>query len=243
MKKTLFATVSILTLVLSALTASAQTQSREDILKELTARRAEIVKLEKTLAPLEKALLSPSEQDRAAYARFLKQPDTGLMRLLPREDYDGKIVSSVRGGGAYYSFTERSNEYGWSDISLEQGYLKTGFAGANYGMLTMLGDVPLENVSLETIAASLVAVHQAAANEPLARIEQRRWSDGTTVDGTAFKDRLPLKANSTYLLRAILYSSHDCLVAFRVVRIDSDGSAIILWKLLKNYPVPQLARN
>jgi hypothetical protein len=233
MKKILFATVSILALVLSA---SAQTQSREDILKELRARRAELVKLEK-------ALLLPSVEDQAAYADFLKQPDTGLIRLLPREDYDCKIVSSVRGGGSYYSFTERSQEYNASDLGLEGGYLKTGFAGANYGMLTNLGDVPLEQVSLETTATNIVAVHNPAVDEPKARIEQRRWSTGTTVDGTTLKDRLPLKANSTYLLRAILYSYHDCLVAFRVVRIDSDGSAIILWKLLKNYPVPQLARN
>jgi hypothetical protein len=236
MKKILIAAVSVLTLMLSALSAFAQTQSREDILKELTAKRAELIKLEK-------ALLPPSEEDQAIYANFLKQPDTGLIRLLPREDYDCKIVSSVRGGGSYYSFTERSSEYGASDIGLEQGYLKTGFAGANYGFLTMLGDVPLENVSLETTATNILAVHQPAANEPKARIEQRRWSDGTIVDGATFKDRLPLKANTTYLLRAVLYSSHDSLVAFRVVRIDSDGSAIILWKLLKNYPVPQLARN
>lgn len=237
MKKILIATVSVLTLMLCAFNASAQTRSREDILKELKAKRAELVKLEK-------ALLLPSEEDQAIYASFLKQPDTGLIRLLPREDYDCKIVSSVRGGGSYYSFTERSSEYGWSDIGLEQGDLKTGFAGANYGILTMLGDVPLESVSLETTATNILAVHQPAANEPQARIEQRRWSEGTTVDeATILKDRLPLKANSTYLLRAILYRSHDCLVAFRVVRIDSDGSAIILWKLLKNYPKPELARN
>jgi hypothetical protein len=236
MKKILISTVSILTLMLGALNASAQTQSREDILKELTAKRAELVKLEK-------ALLVPSEEDQAAYANFLKQPGTGLIRLLPREDYDCKIVSSVRGGGSYYSFTERSNEYGSSDIGLEQGNLKTGFAGANYGMLTMLGDVPLESVSLETTATNVLAVHQPPANLPQARNEQRRWFDGTIVDGMTFKNRVPLKANTTYLLRAILYSSHDSLVAFRVVRIDSDRSAIILWKLLKNYPVPQLARN
>ena len=236
MKKILIATVSVLTLTLSALNAFAQSQSREDILKELAAKRAELVKLEK-------ALLLPSEEDQAVYANFLKQPDTGLIRLLPREEYDCKIISSVRGGGSYYSFTERSNEYGYSDINLEQGNLKTGFAGANYGMLTMLGDVPLESVSLETTATNILAVHQPAASEPNARIEQRRWSNGTIVEGATFKDRLPLKANTTYLLRAVLYSSHDSLVAFRVVRIDSDGSATILWKLWKNDPVPQLARN
>ncbi len=30
----------------------------------------------------------------------------------------------------------------------------------------------------------------------------------------------------------------DALVAFRVVRIDNDSSAVIVWKLLKKYPIP-----
>jgi hypothetical protein len=228
--------MAFLAVMLSPLTVFGQTRSREDILKELTAKRAELVKLEK-------ALLPPSEQDQLAYADFLQQPDTGLIRLLPREDYDCKLISSIRGGGSYYSFTGRTHEYGESQIGLEQGYLKTGFAGANYGMLTMLGDAPLENVSLETTATNVLAVHHPAGEEPQARVEQRRWSDGTTIDDVMYKDRLPLKANSTYLLRSILYNYSDSLVAFRVVRIDADKSAIILWKLLKKYPVPQLARN
>ena len=34
----------------------------------------------------------------------------------------------------------------------------------------------------------------------------------------------------------------DVLVAFRVVRFDNDGSAIIAWKLLKSFSKPQLNR-
>src|SRR6185503_2364467 len=101
--------------------------------------------------------MEPSDEDRAAYADFLKQTDTGLMRILPRETY-GYDVVGMRGGGAYYSFTKRNHEYSnTSDISLEQGQLQSGFAGANYGMLTTLGDVPLENVSLEIGAAQILA--------------------------------------------------------------------------------------
>jgi hypothetical protein len=48
---------------------------------------------------------------------------------------------------------------------------------------------------------------------------------------------------ATYILRSIDYSESDVLVAFRVVRRDTDGSVIIAWKLLRKYAVPQLARN
>lgn len=231
------------TLLLSSLTVFAQTQSREDLLKDLAAKRAELSKLEKAVTELEKALLFPSEKDRAAYANFLRQPDTGLIRLLPRE-YDGRNLEgmTLRGGGAYYSFKERTNEYvNSSDISLEQGELTTGFAGANYGLLADLGDVPLESVNLEAVAA--LAQYTPPADEPHARIEQRRMSEGATINGVSYKNRQPFRLNSTYVLRSVNYHASDTLVAFRVVRIDSDKSAIILWKLLKQYPTPTLARN
>lgn len=231
------------TLLLSSLTVFAQTQSREDLLKDLAAKRSELSKLEKAVTELEKALLFPSEKDRAAYANFLRQPDTGLIRLLPRE-YDGRNLEgmTLRGGGAYYSFKERTNEYvNSSDISLEQGELTTGFAGANYGLLADLGDVPLESVNLEAVAA--LAQYTPPADEPHARIEQRRVSEGATINGVSYKNRQPFRLNSTYVLRSVNYHASDTLVAFRVVRIDSDKSAIILWKLLKQYPTPTLARN
>lgn len=231
------------TLLLSSLTVFAQTQSREDLLKDLAAKRSELSKLEKAVTELEKALLFPSEKDRAAYANFLRQPDTGLIRLLPRE-YDGRNLEgmTLRGGGAYYSFKERTNEYvNSSDISLEQGELTTGFAGANYGLLADLGDVPLESVNLEAVAA--LAQYTPPADEPHARIEQRRMSEGATINGVSYKNRQQFRLNSTYVLRSVNYHASDTLVAFRVVRIDSDKSAIILWKLLKQYPTPTLARN
>lgn len=235
MKKISIAAGTLITLLMAVATGFAQT--RDDLLKQIEAKRAE-------LAALHKLITEPSEEDRAVYADFLKQTDTGLIRILPRETY-GYDVVGMRGGGSYYSFTKRSHEYsGTSDISLEQGVLRSGgFAGANYGMLTTLGDVPLENVSLETAAAQILASHTPATEEPQARVEQRRTSEGTVINGTSFKNHMPLKVNSTYLVRAINYHGSDALVALRVVRIDNDNSAVIIWKLLKKYPIPYLARN
>ena len=49
--------------------------------------------------------------------------------------------------------------------------------------------------------------------------------------------------NTTYLLRSINYGESDVLVALRVVRKDTDGSVIIVWKLLKKYSAPELVQN
>src|ERR1700720_3405498 len=220
----------------------AQSASREDMLKEIEAKRAELQKLEKQF-------LAPSEEDRAAYAEFLRQPDTGLIRLLPREVYDTEVYKNklksltMRGGGAYYSFTRLTHEYGFgSDLELDSNNFSVGFAGADYGMLVNVGDVPLETATLEHPGARFIASYKSAGEEPRARVEQRRFGTGITVDGFNYKTHLPVAVNTTYLLRSIYYSESDVLVVFRVVRQDADGSVIIVWKLLKKFPKTEPAR-
>ena len=124
--KRIFAATLLMTTC--SLTLLAQTASRDDLLKDIETKRAE-------LAKLQEKFLAPSAEDRAAYTEFLSQPDTGLIRLLPREKYDGsgerKAKLDINGGGAYYSFARLTHEYGMGqDIGLESGYLSTGFGGA-----------------------------------------------------------------------------------------------------------------
>ncbi len=220
----------------------AQSQSREELLREMESRRSEVLELEKKF-------LSPSEEDLNAHAAFLSQPNTGLIRLLPREVYDvwankpKTKALTVRGGGAYYSFARLTHEYGYgSDIQLSNGNLSVGFAGADYGMLLNLGDVGLDEVTLEHPRAGFISTYNPSQQEPKARLEARQFGGkGLAVDDVEYRDRVPAKINNTYLLRSIGYSTSDVLVAFRVLRQDSDGSVVLAWKLLKKYPVPKLA--
>jgi hypothetical protein len=245
MRRIFTVTVFVAALLALSQSAFAQSESRDDLLKKIEAKRVE-------LALLEKQILEPSEQDKVAYTDFLRQPDTGLIRLLPREKYDdmayrGRTKSSVtiRGGGAYYSFTSLSHDYnsGSPDLSLEMGKLGVGFAGANYGMLTGLGDVPIEQITLEHPTARFMAEYVVPTEEPEARAEARRFGAGVTIGGALYAERITAKADTTYLLRSISYIASDVLVTFRIVRKDTDGSVIIVWKLLKKYPTPKLARN
>src|ERR1044072_386582 len=114
------ALLSAMTLLLAP-SVLAQADARAQAAAEIESLRAQI-KAKETL------LLSPSKEDRKEHALFLAQPDTGLVRLLPREKWDGKL--SMRGGGAYYSFSRRTHEYGsGSDIQLQRDNLSVGFAG------------------------------------------------------------------------------------------------------------------
>ena len=309
MKNFYVATTLLATVLIASLTVLAQTQSPEDQKRELETQRAEFKKKAATLVA--------SDQERAKYADFLKAPNTGLIRLLPREKYiyqaygeekrvadpssfarkeTGNLAGNsvhassrqgppnqqgtttlpalntdvhtnladlpqvdstalenarknngrggARDGGAYYSFTRQTHEYGsGSDLSLEQGQFQVGFAGANYGFLTNLGDVPLESVTLNTPETKQLVAYARAKKEPDARREHRRFAQGADINGVTVKNRVPMQLNSTYLLRAVNYGNSDVLVAFRVVEIDSDGTPLILWKLLKKYSTPQLALN
>jgi hypothetical protein len=200
---------------------------------------------------LKEGWLAPSEADRLAFAEFLHLRNTGLIRLLPRQSYDSEgsytaKPEKIRGGGSYYSFANLTHVYGYgSDIGLEQNHLSVGFAGASYGMLTNLGDVSIEEITLKDPLAQFLSGYEPPALEPEARAEARRFwvNGGVVVDGLLYQRRMPVQEDATYLLRSIDYERTDVFVAIRVVRKDSDGSIIIAWKLLKSFPVTMLKRS
>jgi len=233
-------TATVIVLLTCSINVLAQSESQEDLLKQIEAKRAD-------LAVLENRILSPSAEDKAAFADFLKQEGTALIRLLPREKYDetpNKMTLTVRGGGAYYSFDRLTHAYGYgSDIELQQGYLSVGFAGCDYGIILKAGAVSLDEISVEHTSAFFLAAYKPAETETQARVEQRRFGSGDTIDGVKYSRRVKAEVGMSYVLRSINYDESDLLVALKVVRQDTDGSLIIAWKLLQKFPKPELARN
>jgi hypothetical protein len=226
--------LTLMLLCFSFTSAPAQSVDRDQLMKEIDALYAQI-------REKEKLFLSPASEDESAFAEPLQQQGTGLLRLLPREKYDGKL--SIRGGGAYYSFTRLTHEYGLgSDIGLEQNNLQVGFAGADFGFIVKLGDVPLESLSLEYPGAHFLSTFSAPSVEAEARRQHRRAQKGFEVDEFSYSNRLPALVNTTYLLRSVNYGDSDVLVAFRILRKDPDGSVVLIWKMLKKFPAPQLAQ-
>lgn len=214
--------------------AVAQSQDRAKIERDIEALREQ-------LKQRELELLSPAAEDRAQFAEFLLQRDTGLARLLPREKYREKLT--IREGGAYYSFTRLSNSYDRDpQIGFEQESFSTGFAGANFGFLASLGDIPLESVGLDHEGVQYLAAFVSPTLEPEAREQQRRSGNGFEIGRNRYKGHLPVMVGGTYVLRSVGYDRFDVLVAFRVVRQDTDGSVILLWKKLREFPTPYLTR-
>lgn len=240
MKKIVALTTFSLTLVLACLSvvAQTQTQSRDDAIKEIETKRAE-------LAVLEKKVLAVADTDREEFASFLTQPQTGIIRLLPRELYDGKGKRrlAIEGGGAYYSFFLKTHEYGrGSDIELAQNEFSVGFAGADYGLLLNLGDVSLDQVANDHAATRALMDYTPPIKEAEVRAEHYKLWKGIELSGFKFLSRVPAKVSNTYLLRSISIDDSDTLTVFRVTRKDTDGSLILIYKVLKTFPVPKMER-
>lgn len=240
--------LSALTLFLFCLTLCAQTRAqtdeRERALAEVELLRKQTpLKLEELREQVklrEQTLLSVPAADRERHAEFLSQPNTGLIRLLPREKWNNLL--SVRGDGAYYSFVRLKHEYGHgSDIELDRDTLSVGFAGADFGFMTDLGAVSLETLSAETEAVQFMASFQVPSVELEARKAHGQFAGNGTQSGQwRYRDKQAVVEGSTYALRSVNYGRSDVLVAFRVLRKDTDGSVLLLWKILKQYPRPML---
>jgi hypothetical protein len=201
----------------------------------------QIASLYKQIREKEQVFIAPSPQDKTQFAQFLSQPDTGLFRLLPRDKYQGKI--SVPGGGAYYSFTRLTNDYGQgSDIELSHGRFSVGFAGYDFGFIALIGDVALESVTMEHPAIEWLNKYTPPSKEPDIRQQQRQSSSGFRQGPFTYTRQVAAVPNTTYLLRSIDYSGTDILVTFRVVKRDVEGSLVILWKKLKTFPAPLAER-
>ena len=120
------------------------------------------------------------------------------------------------------------------------GTFSVGFAGADYGMMTNLGKLPVESINLDHASLAFLLKYRPPRPEPQARCEHRRFMAGIEADGRFYKTRLPIETGDTYLLRSIVYDRYDVLVAFQVVRQEGDGSVTIAWKLLKKFDRSEL---
>jgi len=164
--------------------AQAQSEDRSKIINE-------IVSLRKQLAEKEKLFLSPSAEDLATYAEFLKQPETGLIRLFPSNLYLNRLT--LRAGGAYYSFIRSTHELGMG-YDIEFNKLASSeyvappiavyyFSVYNHGFITELGDVPLEKVTLDHKGVKFLVNYVPANTQSLVRSEHQRAYYGIGKNG------------------------------------------------------------
>jgi hypothetical protein len=209
-----------------------------------------------------KLRLYPSAGEREQFAAFLRQPRTGLVRLLqPGECEDDPrllqvgscrdAIPPVPGGGTFYSFTRVGHESRQlADLRLDGDVFRVGFAGSVLAVMAMLGDVPLESVRPESSEVKYLAMLAPPSSISEARTQVRRNIAGFRVSGIRHSVTAPVRLGTTYVLRSTTYKfgDHldkkrkldDVLIAFQVVGLRADGSVTILWKEMRRQKTPKI---
>jgi hypothetical protein len=195
------------------------------------ATRAEALKVDDQIAlvqrirrSLEGKLLTPSADAWKGFEDLRSRSDAGLARILDRGPFEGLV--SPRGGGAYWSFSKRSNSYDqWPQIELQKWSFSTGFYGSNSGIVVRLDARTLAGVSESGLDADLLATAE----------------DVCTKARSGRRDRPKAETGGIYAVRAVMWDECDVLAAFQVVDMDTRGVSIA-WRVIRTFDVPKRKR-
>jgi hypothetical protein len=221
--------------------------------------------------PTDKELLkiSPDPLLFSAYVDFLKRPNAGVVRLVVDRkcDSDTAVLNAseacleytMPGAGNSYSFrTEYYRLRRLSDITYSDGKFEASGVFM-HGIITDLGDVPIENLTTSSEGVSYLGQFQPSTDGKTALAVDERLKKGIWFEGRLYGHTSEVKPNHTYALRSIAYRGkvmravkgasyneldfdkrRDVIVAFRVVAMEPDGSVTIVWNELQNMESPKL---
>lgn len=185
-------------------------------------------------------------QVRARYAWLEGLPDAGLARLVERyslgpEDVD---IPWLEGGGAYFSFTERTHDYQRRpQIVMQKGELQAGFYGRYEGGVVDLGAGLFRGMALDPSSEPIGLTEQQRAALDLMRepVDDYATTDGrwlpSGLRALELDDDADIEAGHTYAIRAVSPDEFDVLVVVEVAEVGEDGCTLA-FRVLEDRPVP-----
>lgn len=216
-------------------------------------------------------ILAPSEEDARKYAGFLRMPNTGLTKLAADKGCAKSttvivatadcLAYTMPGAGSSYSFRARNYRIPrLADVTFtENSFQATGIR--LHGIFVNIGDVPLEQINLQTNGMDFLTSFEPEADFQKAKDIDKRFSEGIEKNGFAYRRALSAFDDMTYVLRSVAYRGKyfraisgltyneldfdkrsDVIVAFRIVRRHQDGAVTILWKQLAKQVSPKTKR-
>lgn len=219
-------------------------------------------------SPKELQLLAPKPEDVRKYEFFLRQPNTGIIKLVADKGCSENtnivvatpecLAYSMPGSGSSYSF--RVGDYRiprLADITFtDNSFQATGIR--LHGFFAELGNIPLEQVNLQTKGLEFPISFKAEPDFQKAKEMDRKLIEGITENGFSYRRAIRAKDDTTYVLRSIAYRGKyfhtmqnltyneldfdkrmDVIIAFRIISRDADGSVTILWKQLAKKDSPK----
>lgn len=217
----------------------------------------------------ERELIEPEPADLEKYSGFLRQKDTGLVKLITDRGCDKGIdiiVStphclkySLPGGGTSYSFREENyRKRRFSDISFSNNrFYSKGLLVQ--GIFVDIGNVPLEQVDMNTPGLRFISEFEPSTDMDEIVDFNLKLEKGIEQDSFTYQLSAPVYDNTTYVLRSVAYRGEiyrsveginynefdydkrkDITVAFRVVSYQPGKGITILWKMLDERKAPKI---
>lgn len=213
----------------------------------------------------------PSSALLERYAAFLRQPDTGLTKLIDDKGCaentkivvatDACLKYTMPGAGSSFSFrTENYRIARLADITFTDKSFQAGGV-LLHGIFVKLGDVPLEEVSLQTKGLKYLVDFEPEPDYQKGKALDAKLTKGVTHDGFLYRRGLYIGENTTFALRSVAYGGkyfravgtvtynefdydrrRDVIVVFRIVEKDEAGNVTILWKKLQEKDSPDVKR-
>ncbi len=230
-----------------------------------------IVPLYRKPSKKELKFVAPDESLLVKYTEFLRQPDTGLIKLINDKGCaentkivvatDDCLKYTMPGAGSSYSFrTENYRIPRLADIT----FTGNSFQAEGillHGIFVNIGDISLEKVSLQTPGMKFLTDFQPEPDFDKAKNVDAQLSVGIKKDNFIYRRALFAVESNTFALRSIAYDGKsfrairgviynefdfdkrkDLMVVFRIVQKDAEGNATILWKIIQQKKSPVITR-
>ncbi|MAG58751.1 MAG: hypothetical protein CMJ83_20880 [Planctomycetes bacterium] len=217
--------MTLLALVLSLLTPTAPAQSVE-VQKDRIVTKVKkmdivdhgdvVIRLRKQL---DERLLTPKKK----WQQYKPDGDeAGINRILHRGRWERQTY--VRGGGAYFSFETRSNDYDdRPDIELQDNSLTSGFAGGDFGVVMALPQIRrLGDAKLDGLPELITVADPKVLKQKLRAV---RLADAQTELGRV------------YAVRSVRWGESDRIAVVQILGMDEDGITFS-WRVLEKKPTP-----
>ncbi len=210
----------------------------------------------------ELALLKPNEKFENQYSDFLKQKNTGLIKLVADKGCDEElnvIVSTphclkykMPGAGSSYSF--RTTNYRvkrLSDITFVNGNLSIKGV-LIHGILVDLGNADINKLNAQSPGVVVLSGFTPPKKMEPARKLSYQLEKGIRGEKFTYSSSVKAKAGHTYALRSIAYKGNsyqevneitydefefdkrrDVIIIFKILEADAESVSLI-WKELKS---------
>lgn len=221
----------VILVLFSASLAGAQEISREQKIEELRVIRPQIEQTRAKLDELRNRRETISEDILAVSSQDIDEAEkvgAEAERLFPAGLLENLILSEDDTDFSAYSFDQISDYHYAPSFRYENNALVFEKISNRFGLIENIGGTFIETINEQN--REFIALAKYEIPKDFKKVENE-----FSFNGVTFKNKVSIIVGNTYLVRAFNNSGGDGIFAVKIHRKDSDGSIVILVKLIKDF--------